>query len=315
MVAHGSSGSRTRQKHRPCRTGWRRQDLAGRGHALRFRQDAAHGHDARRQVVPRLRPRGDQAQVHHFHLHRPHPLQGLQDQRAGHLRPPRLHRRHAGHHAGGRNGPVRGGRRRRPPGHDDEAVARGRGHAPVARGVHQPHRSRERQLRRRHGAAARPLRRPLGRGDHPHRPGRGVPGRHRHHPHGGPLFRGRRRARGSGGHAAGEVPGGGAHRPRQAVRSGGRGRRRAYDEVPRRRRAAHPRGAGRAAGQGHRSGAHHSGVRGIHHHHAGRSGPHGGHLHLFPAPEEPRSLPHGRRRDGAHRRDEAPLRLRLQDGV
>ena len=112
VVAHGSSGSRTRQKHRPCGTGWRRQDLAGRGHALRFRQDAAHGHDARRQVVPRLRSRGNQAQVHHFHLHRPHPLQGLQDQRAGHLRPPRLHRRHAGHHAGGRNGPVRGGRRR-----------------------------------------------------------------------------------------------------------------------------------------------------------------------------------------------------------
>ena len=59
----------------------------------------------------------------------------------------------------------------------------------------------------------------------------------------------------------------------------------------------------------------HSGVRGIHHYYARRSGPHGGHLHLFPAPEEPRSLPHGRRRDGAHRRDEAPLRLRLQDGV
>ena len=92
VVAHGSSGSRTRQKHRPCRTGWRRQDLAGRGHALRLRQDAAHGHDPRRQVVPRLRPRGDQAQVHHLHLHCPHPLQGLQDQRAGHLRPSRLHR-------------------------------------------------------------------------------------------------------------------------------------------------------------------------------------------------------------------------------
>ncbi len=92
VVAHGSSGSRTRQKHRPCGTGWRRQDLAGRGDALRFRQDATHGHDARRQVVPRLRSRGDQAQVHDFHLHRPHSLQGLQDQRAGHLRPSRLHR-------------------------------------------------------------------------------------------------------------------------------------------------------------------------------------------------------------------------------
>lgn len=73
--------------------------------------------------------------------------------------------------------------------------------------------------------------------------------------------------------------------------------------------------AGGAAGSKPSLRSHHSGVRGIHHYYAGRSGPHGGHRTYFPHPEEPRSLPHGRRRDGAHRRDEAPLRLHLQDGV
>ena len=45
----------------------------------------------------------------------------------------------------------------------------------------------------------------------------------------------------------------------------------------------------------------HPGVRGLHHHHAGRAEPHGGHRHLLPASPFPRPLPNGRRRHHCHR--------------
>ena len=99
------------------------------------------------------------------------------------------------------------------------------------------------------------------------------------------------------------------------LRSGRGGRRRAYDEVPRRRGAADPGGARVSARQGYRARAVHSRLRRLDYHHAGRSGPHGGHLHLLPASSQPRPFPDGRRRVHQNRRVQTPRCVRVQDRV